>query len=394
MLHLLASHNDDIRRLLEKGYAISFDSNFLVIRDVPYLDDQKSLNIGAIISKVVFVDTDHITLDDHQVFFCGSHPHEIDGSEIKNLGGGVTTLALEATDIIVERSFSNKPFDAHGNLRVFIDFYEKIESYVGIISGPALQLYPEKAKVLTFRSVDSNSESVFKFNDTLTSRAEIGELAVKFKEDVIAIIGLGGTGAYILDYLAKTPVKEIRAFDGDSFHIHNAFRSPGKVEKAEFGKRKTDVYQNRYAEFRHGINFHSKYILSDSKEELDGVTFAFVCVDKGSSRADIFQVLAKLSIPFIDVGMGLYKNKGTIDGLVRTTFYPTESAQEMIEKKLAPVHDDAEDIYKTNIQLSELNALNACLAVIRFKQIREFYFDDSNFNHLLFSIHDLDLVGE
>ena len=51
------------------------------------------------------------------------------------------------------------------------------------------------------------------FQDTLTSRAEITDLSAKFKDDVVAVIGLGGTGAYVLDFLVKTPVKEIRAFD-------------------------------------------------------------------------------------------------------------------------------------------------------------------------------------
>lgn len=393
MLHRLANHNDDIRRLLEKGYAISFDSNYLVIRDVLYLDDDMALKTGAIVSKLVFTDLDHVVLEDHSIFFCGSHPNEIDGTQIKNLGGGPTSLALAARDIKVERSFSNKPLNPDTSFRAFVDLFEKIESYVGIISGPALDLYPE-AKVLTFQSFDDNSESVFKFNDTLTSRAEIGELAVKFKEDVIAIIGLGGTGSYILDFLAKTPVKEVRGFDLDVFHIHNAFRSPGKLESDELGRNKAEVYQNRYAGFRHGINIQTKYILADSIEELEGVTFAFVCVDKGTSRAGIFDLLIQMGIPFIDVGMGLHKNRGAIDGIIRTTYYPAESAQDMVAKKLAPVHDDADDIYKTNIQLSELNALNACLAIIRFKQLRGFYFDDSNFNHMLFSIHDLDLEGE
>lgn len=37
MLIELASHNDDIRRLLEKGYALRVDTLHLVVRDVPYL---------------------------------------------------------------------------------------------------------------------------------------------------------------------------------------------------------------------------------------------------------------------------------------------------------------------------------------------------------------------
>jgi hypothetical protein len=40
-------------------------------------------------------------------------------------------------------------------------------------------------------------------------------------------------------------------------------------------------------------------------EMLEGVTFAFVCVDRGSARAGIFDLLISRGIPFIDVGMGL-----------------------------------------------------------------------------------------
>ena len=45
MLIELASHNDDIRRLLEKGYALRYDSEYLVVRNVPYLDAQKALQV-------------------------------------------------------------------------------------------------------------------------------------------------------------------------------------------------------------------------------------------------------------------------------------------------------------------------------------------------------------
>jgi len=136
----LVSHNDDIRRLVEKGYAVAFDSNYLIIRDVPYLDNGRRLQTGAIVAKLVFVDKDNVIQDDHQIFFAGSVPHGLDGNPIPNLGGGVTVLALgeNCADVVVQRSFSNKPRTATGQ---FPDFYEKIESYVGIISGPAMELH-------------------------------------------------------------------------------------------------------------------------------------------------------------------------------------------------------------------------------------------------------------
>ena len=54
-LSTLANHNQDVKCLLEKGYALSVDSAYLIIRDVPYLNEQKELQIGAIASKLVFV---------------------------------------------------------------------------------------------------------------------------------------------------------------------------------------------------------------------------------------------------------------------------------------------------------------------------------------------------
>ena len=230
MLRQLVNHNNDLRRLVEQGYAVAFDSNHLIVRDIPYLDRDRQMRIGALVAKLVFIDQEHVMQTDHQVLFAGSVPYGLDGNPIPNLGGGSAQLALTDTskDVVVERSFSNKP-KVTGK---FSDFFEKIESYVTIISGPAIELYG--ASPYTFRVVeDGTSDSVFKFHDTLTSLAEISDLAPKFKDDVVAVIGLGGTGSYILDFLVKTPVREIRAFDRDIFCVHNAFRSPGQLEKAE-----------------------------------------------------------------------------------------------------------------------------------------------------------------
>lgn len=391
MFQKLVSHNDDIRRLVDKGYAVAFDSNYLIIRDIPYLDSGSQLQSGAIVSKLVFVNQERVTQEDHQIFFAGSAPYNLDGTPIPNLGGGLTQLALSdaCSDLVVQRSFSNKP-RISGK---FLDFFEKIESYVTIISGPAIELH--KANPYTFRAVkEVVSDSVFKFHDTLTSKAEITDLSAKFKSDVIAVIGLGGTGAYVLDFIVKTPVREIRAFDLDRFHVHNAFRSPGRLEESEFDKAKAEVYEARYGNFRTGLSVKPKFIDDSCIEDLDGVTFAFVCVDKGSSRSGIFDLLISKGIPFIDVGMGLNRKRGPINGQLRTTYYSSENGQQVRDKELAPLMDSSDDLYKTNIQIGELNALNACLAVIRFKQIRGFYFEEISHYHLLFEVGDLKVVGE
>lgn len=391
MYQRLVSHNADIRALVEKGYAVAFDSNFLVVRDIPYLDHEGQLRIGAFVTVLEFIDQNLVKQQNHQVYFAGGTPYGLDGVAIPNLGAQPVSLALspQCADVVVERALSNRPVKAGA----FADFFAKIESYVAIISGPAMDRYA--ASPLTFR-VDETvvEDSVFKFQDTLTSRAEITHLAAKFKQEIIALIGLGGTGAYLLDFLAKTPVSEIRAFDLDPFQVHNAFRSPGKLDPSELGKSKADVYASRYQNFRNNLHFLPKYLDATCLDDMEGVTFAFVCVDKGPSRAGIFELLISKGIPFIDVGMGLNQKNGTLTGMVRTTYFPPERAAALRDMQLAELNDSPDDLYKANIQIGELNALNASLAIIRYRQLRGFYATEMQNVHLLFGIADLKLTGE
>ena len=392
MFQKLASHNDDLQRLIDKGYAVTIDSNCLVIRDIPYLNVRQELQIGAIVAKLKFIDNERFEQDNHQIYFAGSAPHDQHGKPIPNLGDRLHNaigLSESCKDVVVQRSFSNKPKPADR----YDDHFHKIETYVGFISGPAEQLYG--VSPYTFRIVEkADEDTVFKFRDTLTSRAEISDLSKKFENDVIAIIGLGGTGAYVLDHLVKTPVHKIRGYDHDGYHIHNAYRSPGRLEESELGMSKADVYQKRYDNFRTGLTLETKFIDSSCKDDLDDVTFAFVCVDNGTARAEIMDLLLEKNIPFIDVGMGLKRKDCALSGMMRTTYFPVEHAQKVRSKKWANELEDPENLYKTNIQISELNALNASLAVIRFKQLRGFYYEEESYFNTLFNIGSLSTMRE
>lgn len=391
MYQKLVSLNDDLRRLVEKGYAVAIDSGYLVVRDIPYLDQAGGLQIGAFVTKMVFIDQSRVQQEDHQVFFAGSSPHELDGQPVANLGGGPTTLTLSTRfqDVVVQRSFSNKPV-VTGR---FEDFFAKVESYTALISGPAMERHG--VSPYTFRSDTEDAESgVFKLTDSMSSRAEIVDLSDLFVNEVVAIIGLGGTGSYVLDFMVKTPVREIRGFDVDAFHVHNAYRSPGRLSSDELGKPKAVVYAERYDNFRHGLKIQAKRIDASCVEELEGVTFAFVCVDTGSSRTAIFDLLIAMKIPFIDVGMGLKRKNGSLAGQARVTYYPPEKALELRALNLAEMHDGPEDMYRTNIQIGEFNALNATLAVTLYKQLRGFYFTEAGLVQLLFRLSDMNIICE
>lgn len=386
----LVSRNPDLARLVERGYAVAFDQGHLILRDIPYLDSAANLQSGAIVSKLVAVDGEVMQQQDHQIYFTGSHPHDLQGQPIPNLGGGMTSIALAAehSDVVVQRSFSNKP----KSTGKFADHFAKIESYVAVISGPAIEKHG--VTPYTYRADKTEvTDPIFKLQDTLTSRAGLAELNAGFANEKVAIIGLGGTGAFLLDYAVKARIPEIIGFDGDDFHVHNAYRSPGKLDEEELGRKKADVYQARYEPFRHGLTLKATYITNESAEQLEGVTFAFVCVDKGSARNEIFGLLIELGIPFIDVGMGLKRKHGPISGMMRTTYFEPNTASELKSKGLAETSDGADNLYRDNIQIGELNALNACLAMIRYKQLREFYRSDETSINSLFEIADLSIIN-
>jgi hypothetical protein len=65
----------------------------------------------------------------------------------------------------------------------------------------------------------------------------------------------------------------------------------------------------------------------------------------------------------------------------------------MRQMQLAETADDPDDIYQRNVQIAELNALNASLAVVRYKQLRGFYVDDNTPHHLLMGVEKLHTFG-
>ena len=103
----------------------------------------------------------------------------------------------------------------------------------------------------------------------------------------IAIIGLGGTGSYVLDLVAKTPVKEIHLFDGDTFLQHNAFRSPGAPSGEELRAKlpKVTYLKNAYGKMHTGIVAHPVYrgCRRTSKSCAAWTSYSFA-VDKGQRQ--------------------------------------------------------------------------------------------------------------
>jgi tRNA A37 threonylcarbamoyladenosine dehydratase len=160
-------------------------------------------------------------------------------------------------------------------------------------------------------------ERVFHYPDMATTRTGIGAATAKLLANRFAIIGLGGTGSYILDLLAKTAVSEIYLFDGDDFALRNAFRAPGAPKKEELtNPKKVDWFADIHDRMRTGIKRHPYNVGAEQLSELAGFDFVFVAIDDAVARKVILEGLIAARVPFIDVGIDIAIEKdGSLRGI-------------------------------------------------------------------------------
>ena len=143
----------------------------------------------------------------------------------------------------------------------------------------------------------------------------------------MAIVGLGGTGAYILDLLSKTPLPSIHLFDGDRYMQHNAFRSPGALSREGLVAvgQKVNHWSSLYGKLHRHVVPHDLFVTAENINELQQMAFVFIAIDDGPAREPIASALAAWKIPFIDVGMGITERESRLQGVLRTTMAETDN---------------------------------------------------------------------
>ena len=382
MSQLLIDRNPDLKRLRDEGYTVEVRGSHLILHRIPYVTETGAVALGQLVSPLHMAGDTVLVPDSHVAHFVGGQPCHKDGRPIQQIIHGIGTNALDR-DIVVDRSFSNKPPEGYR------DYYHKMSTYADIISGPACSIDPANTAKKFIAIKSGNEESVFHYHDTASSRAGIKALTRKLEYDRVALIGLGGTGSYILDLVAKTPVQQIDLYDADKFYSHNAFRAPGaaSIEELEAQQFKVDYFHGIYSKMRGRIVPHPDHITEDNEDELDGLNFAFVCIDSGDTKRFILEALERRGIAYIDCGMGIDEVNGKLTGQVRTTTSIAGGSGHIWDMNaISFAEDNGENDYARNIQIADLNALNAALAVIKWKKLSGFYLDLENELHSIYPI--------
>ena len=391
MSRKLINLNADLTRLQNKGYDIEVVANFLVMNNVPYVGLDKTVKLGRLVSALELSGDITNRPNDHQVRFCGEQPCNHNGEPLSNL------ISSEAPESLSDSLSTNYSFSSLPRGRKYNDYYEKMTTYEAALSGYAQYLDPS-VTAKTFPVIaDDEDSSPFNYLDTSTTRAGISVIAEKLSSTSVSIVGLGGTGAYVLDLVAKSPVKEIRLIDGDLFDQHNAFRAPGAPSLDDLRNRehKVNYFQRIYSRMHRNISASTVYLTDDNLDQIGTTDFAFICIDDGGVKPSIIKKLEESGTPFIDVGMGLYSNERGLGGTLRTTTSTPDMRSHVREQQRIPFNKpNPDNIYGQNIQIADLNMLNAALAVVKWKKLSGFYLDLQHEHNSAYSIDCNQIINE
>jgi molybdopterin/thiamine biosynthesis adenylyltransferase len=371
MSQQLINRSQDLKRLRDEGFDVEVRSNYLLLKHIPYVTAKKEIKYGILVSEFTLAGDITAPPSTHVVQFAGEYPCNKDGSEMNKIRHQSERKDL-GPELVVHHSFSSKPSGGYK------DYYDKMATYAAIISAAAQAINPG-VTARTFPAIAAESdESVFNYIDTASSRAEIMIVTKKLEIGAVGIVGLGGTGSYVLDLVAKTPTKAIHLFDGDRFSQHNAFRSPGapSIEELRTEPKKVTYFKMIYSKMHRNIIAHDDYLSASNVDQLQGLDFVFLCLDSGETKKMIVEKLEALGIPFVDVGMGVELGENGLSGILRVTTSTVQKRNHVWDKKrISFVGDGKGNDYSRNIQIADLNALNAALAVIKWKKIFGFYVD-------------------
>jgi hypothetical protein len=360
---------------------------------VPAVSSRREVVLGTLYCPLE-IDRDGKTVNpvnNHQCWWIGEAPCDASGRVMSEM---ISNSATEnkGDGIITSVAFSRKRADG----TPYPNLHEKIWAYLRMIWHEAQVIDPacDPRSEKPVPAVVEAQARVFRYPDMATTRAGIGAATAKLLARRVALIGLGGTGSYILDLLAKTPIAEIHLYDGDIFVLHNAFRAPGAPRLEDFTEsRKVDWFGAIYERMHMGIIRHPYHVTADKLPEFQEFDFVFVAIDDANARKVILEGLIALKVPFIDVGMDLaLDGENRLRGICRFTV-GTPDRHGHIAQVVSFAEPPDNEIYR-NIQVSDLNMLNAAMAVNKWKRMRGFYADDVREHHSLYTVSTQALVKE
>lgn len=387
------SRSPDLRQLRDEGYEVRVtQAGYLVIGHVPFLNGEGRVAYGQLVSSLNIAGDVVAYNGDHSAYFVGGVPSNRAAQPLAKLIHQPNLNQTLEVGLVAAVGLSSKPPEGYR------DYHDKMTSYVEMISGHAKSVDPSVTAITHPATADDDPEGPFEYLDSASSRAGIAAITDKLRLPKVVIIGLGGTGSYVLDLIAKAPVGSIHIYDGDDLYTHNAFRAPGAapIETLRDRPKKVAYLADVYSKMKRNIVPHPEYVNETNIDELRDAEFVFLTMEGNQTKRLIVERLTEFGVPFVDVGIGINIVKDQLQGAVQTiTRTPADHGRASERHGIAfDAADDGEEVYDLNVQVADLNALNAALAVIRWKKLFGFYGDLEDEHYSIYTIDGNHLVNE
>jgi molybdopterin/thiamine biosynthesis adenylyltransferase len=382
-------HNPDLKKLVDEGLEIEILSDCILVKGIPYLNQSGLTKLGTLVSSFSRKGNTLVPRD-HTCSLIEGIPYNDKGAQLVEFFPQGRIFQKSYSFGIAQCYMSCKP----QRNRKYKNFYQKFKKYISLIS----RYVPYYDSYLAIRSNTKRTieiDSVFYKNNTSDIESGIQDITYKLKGKKIAIIGVGGTGSFVTDYICKTEVSEIHIFDSDIMKQKNLFRIPGysPEELIPMEISKVEYIEKKYQKLRTGVYPHPFNMSLDKVHLLDNMDFVFVCIDKTIVKKIIFEYLKKKDIPFVDVGMGL--SRVGLDAILRGQLRTTIGFKDKYDHVVSLYSDvevEDDDEYSKNIQIIELNALNA--SVIKMKKYFNIYQNSKMFGTSVFKIGSEKIINE
>src|SRR5690349_14157794 len=148
----LVRNSPDLARLVQDGYAVRIVSGFLVVDDIPFVDDAAQVKWGSFLCPLDLSGDTTAAPSSHVMCFVGGIPRDKNGRPIDGLVNEGVERWSAGPDLTAACGFSQKK--PEGN---YTDFYEKVTYYAAMVTGPAQAVDPG-ATPITFKPVETDED--------------------------------------------------------------------------------------------------------------------------------------------------------------------------------------------------------------------------------------------
>jgi len=108
MSQKLFNLNADLRRLREEGYFVQIHGGLLVMREVPYVDSQKRVRTGTLVTSLDLAGDTTRKPESHVAHWDGEFPCRADGTPLQEIAHQSQAIDL-GHGVTARHSFSSKP---------------------------------------------------------------------------------------------------------------------------------------------------------------------------------------------------------------------------------------------------------------------------------------------